>query len=140
MAGASMGGMQGIQWAVSYPNFMESVIALTGAARASAWFAGVLYVRNNILVGEGSWNDEKYRDQLERGWKAFAALSVLVGAAPERLNHLFPNGKEIVPYLKAQGEAKFSGNPMPMIKSINRMPVSTMSGKAPGSMVIMSKL
>ena len=111
VAGASMGGMQGIQWAVSYPDFMNSVIALTGAARASAWFAGVLYVRNSILVTETSWNDEKHRDQLEKGWKAFAALSVLVGAAPEGLNHLFPNGKEIIPYLKAQGEATVKRKP-----------------------------
>ena len=111
VAGASMGGMQGIQWAVSYPDFMDSVVSLTGAARASAWFIGVLHVRNSILMEDAAWNDEKFKDQLEKGWKAFAALSVLVGSAPEGLNHLFPNGKEIVPYLKAQGAATVKGKP-----------------------------
>ena len=111
VAGASMGGFQGIQWAVSYPDFMDSVVALTGAARASAWFIGILHVRNSILMADAAWNDEKYKDQLEKGWKAFAALSVLVGSAPEGLNHLFPNGKEIIPYLKAQEAATVKRKP-----------------------------
>jgi homoserine O-acetyltransferase len=37
VAGASMGGMQALQWGVSHPDMMASLIALTPMARTSPW-------------------------------------------------------------------------------------------------------
>ena len=67
VAGASMGGFQGVQWAVSYPDFMDSVVALTGAARSSAWFIGILYGRINSLMSDPAWNGEIIRNSRRRG-------------------------------------------------------------------------
>lgn len=111
VAGASMGGMQGVQWAVSYPDMMDSVVALTGAARSSAWFIGVLYARMNALMSDPAWNGGNYQEPLEKGWRLFAVLSTLVGSSPEGMNHLFPGGKEILPYLKAQEDATVKRKP-----------------------------
>ncbi len=105
VAGASMGGFQGVQWAVSYPDFMDSVVALTGAARSSAWFIGVLYGRIHSLVSDPAWNGGNYRESLERGWRMFSIWSTLAGSSPEGMNHLFPNGKDIMAYLKSQEDA-----------------------------------
>src|SRR6266852_1321940 len=40
--GPSMGGMQALQWGVSYPGFMEAVIALVPLAKTPAWTVTVL--------------------------------------------------------------------------------------------------
>lgn len=41
VAGASMGGMQTLQWGVSHPAMMDSLIALTPMARTSPWSIAV---------------------------------------------------------------------------------------------------
>ncbi len=105
VAGASMGGFQGVQWAVSYPDFMDSVVALTGAARSSAWFIGVLYGRISSLMSDPAWNGGNYQEPLEKGWRMFSIWSTLAGSSPEGMNHLFPNGKDIMAYLRTQEDA-----------------------------------
>jgi homoserine O-acetyltransferase len=39
VAGASMGGMQALQWAVSHPQFMSRIVALTPMAKTAPWAA-----------------------------------------------------------------------------------------------------
>src|SRR3954465_15695643 len=39
--GASMGGMQALQWAVSYPDMMESTVPIIPLGRTPAWTTGV---------------------------------------------------------------------------------------------------
>src|SRR5207245_5677885 len=54
VVGPSMGGMQALQWGVSHPDVMDSLVALVPLARTAAW--GVLVVeasRNGILRGAG---------------------------------------------------------------------------------------
>src|SRR5712691_2168240 len=40
--GPSMGGMQALQWGVSYPDFMDSLVALVPLAKTPAWTVTVL--------------------------------------------------------------------------------------------------
>ena len=42
VVGASMGGMQALQWAVSYPDAMQSVVPIIPLAKTHAWTTGVL--------------------------------------------------------------------------------------------------
>src|SRR5205809_3277147 len=37
VVGPSMGGMQALQWGVSHPDFMDSLVALVPLARTPAW-------------------------------------------------------------------------------------------------------
>jgi len=41
VAGASMGGMQVLQWGVSHPQFMDALVALTPMARTAPWAIAV---------------------------------------------------------------------------------------------------
>ena len=57
VSGSSMGGIEAMQWAVSFPNFMEAVIPLVPMARANRqgnfiWEA----VRQVVMVGP-KWKD-----------------------------------------------------------------------------------
>jgi homoserine O-acetyltransferase len=102
VAGASMGGFQAIQWAVSYPDTMSSAIALTGAARSSAWFIGVLHLRNQALMLDPTYNGGNYKEPPVTGWRLFADISYLVGVTPEGANYMFPNGRDVIPFLSGQ--------------------------------------
>ena len=42
VVGPSMGGMQVLQWGVSHPDFMDSLVALVPLARTPAWTVAVL--------------------------------------------------------------------------------------------------
>jgi pimeloyl-ACP methyl ester carboxylesterase len=50
--GPWMGGMQALQWGVSYPDFMDSLVALVPLARTLAWTVTVLEAtRTGTLAG-----------------------------------------------------------------------------------------
>jgi len=72
--GASMGGMQALQWAVSHPRFMQSVVAMTPMARTSAWAASVVQVARACLMADPAWNGSGFDREPERGWRAYAGL------------------------------------------------------------------
>ena len=51
VVGASMGGMQALQWAVSYPDMMDSVVPIIPLGRTPAWTTGILeMLRQSIMT------------------------------------------------------------------------------------------
>ena len=61
--GASMGGMQALQWAVSYPSFMDYIVALTPMSKTTAWATSMTRAARESLVphlnSNGSYDPEK---------------------------------------------------------------------------------
>ena len=53
--GASMGGMQALQWAVSYPSLMERIVAMTPMAKTSAWAQILNETSRKILMSHPRW-------------------------------------------------------------------------------------
>jgi homoserine O-acetyltransferase len=95
VAGASMGGMQGIQWAVSYPDFADNIISLTGAARISAWSYAFLDTTNRVLMLDPAWNGGQYTEQPEQGWRLWTDLLLaLLAAHPDGINQQYPSGPD----------------------------------------------
>ena len=58
--GASMGGMQALQWAVSYPEFMRSIVAMTPMARTAPWAVAVVETARRALMADPAWNGEAF--------------------------------------------------------------------------------
>jgi homoserine O-acetyltransferase len=106
VAGASMGGMQALQWGASYPTFMDSLVALTPMARTSAWSIAVNEATRKALMNDASFKDGNYEKQPEMGWRARAdVLQVLATRTPEALRAMFPNPLDVLPWIKAQEDA-----------------------------------
>lgn len=63
IVGASMGGMQALQWAVSYPQFMDYIIALTPMSKTTAWASSMTRAARESLLPhinpDGSHNPNK---------------------------------------------------------------------------------
>jgi homoserine O-acetyltransferase/O-succinyltransferase len=86
VVGASMGGMQALQFGVSYPEFMRAIVAMTPMARTAPWSVAVVEAARRALMADPAWDGEQFTDYPERGWNAWSAvMSVLAGRTPRAL-------------------------------------------------------
>jgi homoserine O-acetyltransferase/O-succinyltransferase len=87
VVGASMGGMQALQWAVSHPDFMTACVAMTPMARTSPWAILVTETARSCLMADPAWDGTRFTAVPERGWRAYAGLmSVLLSRTPKALD------------------------------------------------------
>lgn len=101
VSGASMGGMQTLQWGVSHPGFMDALIALTPMARTPAWSVAVNEATRKALMADAAWNNGAYTTQPEKGWRAWVdVLLTLATRTPEGLKADFPNALDVVPWIQ----------------------------------------
>lgn len=101
VSGASMGGMQSLQWAVSHPDFMDAVIALTPMARSPAWSVVVNETTRKALMADATWNNGDYSIQPEKGWRAWVdVLLILATRDPAGLKAQFPNALDVIPWIE----------------------------------------
>jgi homoserine O-acetyltransferase len=98
--GASMGGMQALQWAVSHPDFMQSVVAMTPMARTGPWAVAVVETARRSLMADPAWNGEAFTAYPERGWRAWSGvMSVLASRTPAGLAEVFENPLDVLPWM-----------------------------------------
>ncbi|HXK65536.1 MAG TPA: homoserine O-acetyltransferase, partial [Spirochaetota bacterium] len=60
VAGGSMGGMQALQWSISYPDRVQSVIAIATAASLSAQGIAFHEVGRQAIMRDPNWNNGDY--------------------------------------------------------------------------------
>jgi homoserine O-acetyltransferase/O-succinyltransferase len=72
--GASMGGMQALQWGVSHPVFMKKIVAMTPMARTAPWAVMVARTARACLMADPAWNGREFTASPDRGWRAYASL------------------------------------------------------------------
>jgi homoserine O-acetyltransferase len=91
VVGASMGGMQALQWAVSHPDFMRAVVAMTPMARTAPWAAMVAHAARICLTADRAWSDAGFLEVPARGWRAYTALmTALLSRTPEAVAEFAP--------------------------------------------------
>lgn len=90
VVGASMGGMQALQWAVSHPGVMARIVAMTAMAKTSAWAVLVTEAARACLTADPAWHKEfGFTARPERGWRAYAGLmNALLMRTPDAVGAL----------------------------------------------------
>lgn len=63
VVGGSMGGMQAMQWAISYPQIVESVVVIASTSRLSAQGIAFNAVGRNAILSDPDWNNGNYYNQ-----------------------------------------------------------------------------
>ncbi len=92
VVGASMGGMQALQWAVSHPARVERVAAMTPMARTTPWAAAINECSRRALEVGGL-----------RTWDAWVPLmQLLSGRTPSRVDADFASGAEAIDWIAAR--------------------------------------
>jgi homoserine O-acetyltransferase len=106
VAGASMGGMQTLQWGVSHPDMMDNLIALTPMARSSAWSIAVNQATRNALMLDPAFDGGHYAAQPEKGWRMRAdVLQVLATRTPAAMRLQFAQPSDVLAWMTAQEDA-----------------------------------
>lgn len=110
VTGASMGGMQSLQWAVSHPTAMDAVIAMTPMARTPAWSVAVNETTRNAILADAGYNGGDYTVQPEKGWRAQTdVLTGLDTRTPVGLKARFPNALDVIPWMHALEDGAVKG-------------------------------
>jgi homoserine O-acetyltransferase len=101
--GPSMGGMQVLQYGVSYPDFMDSLIAMVPLAKTPAWTVLVLDATRKAIMLDPAWNNGNYTKPPVEGLRLYRdILGFMAARAPEQYRWQFQNGLDVLPWLKAQ--------------------------------------
>jgi homoserine O-acetyltransferase len=86
VVGASMGGMQALQWAVSHPRFMAKIVELTPMAKTAPWATLVTEAARSCLMADPAWTGDGFSAEPARGRRAFVAvMSALATKTPAAL-------------------------------------------------------
>lgn len=91
VVGASMGGMQALQWAVRPPLPLSAAVALTPMARTTAWSRLTNEVCRRVLQEDPTFAQGDYGEQPALGWRAWALVHRgLAWRTPAALEALAP--------------------------------------------------
>ena len=106
VVGPSMGGMQALQWGVSHPDFMDSVVALVPLAKTPAWSVVVMEASRKAIMLDPAWNGGNYTSPPVDGIRLWRdILGFLAARSPEMYRYQFANQADVLPWLKAQEDA-----------------------------------
>ncbi len=102
VVGPSMGGMQALQWGVSYPDFMDSLVALVPLAKTPAWTVAVLEATRKAIMLDPAWNQGNYASPPEQGIRLWRDILFLAARSPEAYRAQFKNPLDVLPWLQQQ--------------------------------------
>lgn len=93
VVGASMGGMQAIQWAVSHPHTMRRIVAMTPMARTTPWAAAINEAARCALMADPRWAEPGYFSTGLPGW--ISLMQLISGRTPRAVDDEYGTGDEL---------------------------------------------
>jgi homoserine O-acetyltransferase len=113
VTGGSLGGMQVLEWAIMYPDFINSIIPIAAAAQHSAWAIGLNDAARSAIINDPMWNNGLYEMQPQSGlalarkiamisYRSYPSFNMKFGRTkldPSKKNSVF----NIENYLQYQG-------------------------------------
>jgi len=109
VVGPSMGGMQALQWGVSYPDFMDSLVALVPLARTPAWSVVIVDASRKAIMLDPAWKGGEYTSPPVEGIRLWRDIVGFAAArTPELYRYQFPKPLDVLPWLKTQEDAQSS--------------------------------
>jgi homoserine O-acetyltransferase/O-succinyltransferase len=101
--GPSMGGMQTLQWGVSYPDAMDSLVAMVPLARTPAWTVTVLEASRKAIMLDPAWKDGDYTSPPEKGIRLWRdILNFIAARTPEVSRDQFATPLDILPWMASR--------------------------------------
>jgi homoserine O-acetyltransferase len=89
IAGGSLGGMQALEWALLYPEYVESIIPIATSASQSAWAIGINEIQRKVIIEDPAWNNGNYEQQPNKGLESARMLGMITFRTPESYQKKF---------------------------------------------------
>lgn len=79
VVGGSMGGMQALEWAILFPELVESLVVIASSGRHSAWCIGWSEAQRQAIYADPNWQNGYYTDaQRPDAGLAAARMSAMI--------------------------------------------------------------
>jgi homoserine O-acetyltransferase len=100
--GASMGGMQALQWGVEYPGFARKIVALTPMAKTAPWAAAINQAARQSLLGRLAPHAAgmPYAHDIWDGW--IPIMQMLAMRTPRQVDCEFAGAAEVQAWITKQ--------------------------------------
>ena len=110
--GGSLGGMLSLEWALLYPDFVQTIVTIGSTARHSAWCIGLSAMQRDAITSDPAWNDGQYTDQPAAGLSLARKIAMASYRSAESFEQRFHREKrdperdyyQVESYLDYQGE------------------------------------
>lgn len=110
--GPSLGGMQALEWAMMFPQRVQSIVPVGASGRHSAWCIGITEVQRAAIETDPNWNDGFYADgePPEKGLAVARMMAMCSYRSWHNMEQRFarerqPSGEfKVQSYLRYQGQ------------------------------------
>jgi homoserine O-acetyltransferase/O-succinyltransferase len=105
--GASMGGMQTLQWGVSHPDMMDALVPIVPLGRTPPWTQTVLELTRQEIMSDPAWDGGHYKQghEPEKGMRLWAGTIALITRTPELMKNTQPNADDAPAWLRKTQDA-----------------------------------
>lgn len=100
--GASMGGMTAVAHSILYPDVAESLVSISGTARAQPFTIAIRSVQREMIRSDPAWNDGSYDSPPSMGMRLARKLGMLSYRSAAEFEQRF--GRELVPEERQTGD------------------------------------